>query len=1280
MQADPRLPAYIPEFIFLLNLTYCLMRLLLCISLLLASMYDLNGQTPELREALDLVENKGQWPETVHYGLQLPYGLLQLTSSGFSYFYASPEDLQSIAAKKDDGLPVDSERVTLHNYKVSLVGASDKVIYNKTEKRSHYFNFFMGKDTSTWRGSVPAYGSVMRKEVYPGIDLKLYSRKNAFKYDFIISEGAAPSVIRLRFDGLQPKLLANGDLLLKTAVGELLEKAPYAYQEINGHKVDIPCRYHLEGQDLSFEFPGGYNVALPLVIDPELVFATFSGAGDFSAGYFSFCTTYDKKGNLYAAGTPVRGIWSPPPLWPTTPGVFQPLWNSIYEPMVCINKYSANGSQLLYSTYYGGMGPDDLPHSMIVNNQEEMILAGSTGSFNLPVTPGCFDNAKGPGTDIFIVHFNSMATALVGATYIGGNIGNSVNGIDMFNTFGLNAAHKNKSSPVELALDAADNIWVVSNTSTIDFPVTTNAFQPSYGGGSSDGVVFALNPDCSQMLYGSYIGGSHIDVAYGIQLNSQGSVVICGGTRSSNFPVFANPLLPAPPSGSNDWNGFVSILNPQSGSLLQSTYLGTEADDQAVAIQLNANDQVYVLGRTLGSYPVSPGVFRMNNTDLFIHKLTSDLSTSLLSTRLGNIQGSQSPFFPTGFLVDNCENVYVTGLSSNYQVPLQNMPLTPNAFQATPGNFWFGVLKPGFSGLLFGTYFGRVHDAAQNINGDHTHVGTNRLDPRGILYQSLCVNSNSYPGTSTQSWSQFNQNTVGQDILSFKFAFNLSGVHAAFEMAPGEKDSGCAPYSVSFVNTSSMGMVYAWDFGDGSPISYNPNPIHIYTQEGVYTVSLHAHNDTACITDDTSHMTITVFDPHVPDILTNDTLVCNYAEPLTLKVQLNNPSAHNQFLWQPQAAITGAADRDSVMVNPLLAGTFHVKVWDTIAGYCGFSAEDSIVVNYKPRKLLLHNNDTLLCKGLSLQINAVATPGYTYLWTPSTGVQNTTNLNSLITPVQSDTYTIRAFYPGCADTIATIFIAVDERHAVSFTASPDRICTGERIFFTPVFDTLTVKSLDWQIGDNPGSTAPGKGVWNHAFDIAGKIPVNLTSHSRACPDTSFVDTVYVYAPPYVYLGPDTGICLHGMPVYLENLADAPVVPYSSLWNTGDTTQRLKVISPGSYSLTVRAAPLGCSTTETIEVKKDCYIDIPNVFTPNNDGVNDYFFPRQLLSKKVSAFHMKIFNRWGQVIFETDRADGRGWDGKFNGADQPQGVFVYFIDVVLDEREGEHYQGNVTLLR
>lgn len=269
---------------------------------------------------------------------------------------------------------------------------------------------------------------------------------------------------------------------------------------------------------------------------------------------------------------------------------------------------------------------------------------------------------------------------------------------------------------------------------------------------------------------------------------------------------------------------------------------------------------------------------------------------------------------------------------------------------------------------------------------------------------------------------------------------------------------------------------------------------------------------------------------------------------------------------------------------------------------------------------------------------------------------------------------------SCYDT-AYQTIIVDNMVTGSIVTDRDSICTGETIVFTPLEEDSTIVSRDWYFGDSSYVLHAGHGSWQHAYDMNGMFPVRLSTYSRACPEAVFTDTMYVFPMPVVNLGDDTSLCLQGNPLFLQNFyVDTALIIRSLTWSTGDTATTLKVVHPDTYSLTMKTEPIGCSTTDVIEVKKDCYIDVPNAFTPNGDGVNDYFFPRQYLSKHVTGFKMQVFNRWGEVVFETTNTDGRGWDGRYNNQDQPGGVYIYIIDVMIEGTKPEHYTGNVTLLR
>ncbi len=267
----------------------------------------------------------------------------------------------------------------------------------------------------------------------------------------------------------------------------------------------------------------------------------------------------------------------------------------------------------------------------------------------------------------------------------------------------------------------------------------------------------------------------------------------------------------------------------------------------------------------------------------------------------------------------------------------------------------------------------------------------------------------------------------------------------------------------------------------------------------------------------------------------------------------------------------------------------------------------------------------------------------------------------------------------CVDT-AYAQIVVDSPLSNSFAFHPERVCVGTAVEFKPQLQHPTMVGLHWQFGDNSSFFSGIERGIQHAYEIPGSLSVMLTSTFRACPANTFIDTVYVYAIPEVYLGRDSSLCGQGAFILLKNVLQQADNTYKYLWNTGDTTAQLRVSAPGTYSLRVQTEPLGCTGYESIEINKDCFMDIPNAFTPNGDGVNDYFFPWKWLSDGIVKFHLQIFNRWGQLLFATNEKEGLGWDGKWNAVEQATGLYIFRVDAVLQNGHREHHEGNVTLLR
>ena len=270
---------------------------------------------------------------------------------------------------------------------------------------------------------------------------------------------------------------------------------------------------------------------------------------------------------------------------------------------------------------------------------------------------------------------------------------------------------------------------------------------------------------------------------------------------------------------------------------------------------------------------------------------------------------------------------------------------------------------------------------------------------------------------------------------------------------------------------------------------------------------------------------------------------------------------------------------------------------------------------------------------------------------------------------------IETNFVPCSDTF-TQTIVVDTISNIKLDATDTVLCRGKNITFTATYATQGSTGNIWTVND--GFTMNDVNPVIHAFDAAGQFLVSVNAKYRACPETTATKLITVYAYPDVYLGPDTSICPGSNSIILTDDRNGTTPGAAWEWSTWETGSQIVVTKPGYYYANVSIH--GCTTSDTIWVQKDCYMDIPNVFSPNGDGVNDYFYPRQLLTRGLTTFNMNIYNRWGQLVYQTTSLDGRGWDGEFNATPQPQGVYVYIIDATFKDGQIEHHQGNLTLLR
>ncbi len=1293
------------------------------------------------QHGLDFIRNEGQWEPDFRYKACLKEGAFFLADDGFVYHFA-------VAVQDSD---TQEGSVRHHAYKVKLEECNRQSEYSEGDLRPYYHNYYIGRESSQWAAGVRISGKLTRHHIYQGIDLAVYSQEDNLKYDFLVAPGADPSQIKMAYEGVLPSITKEGHLRVITTLNEVVEQKPYCYQMVNGKVKEVASYYSVRGSVVSFGFPDGYDKSLPLVIDPEVIFSTYSGATyipppSFYAysGLPAHATTYDGSGKLYSSVT-INSLG-----WPVSLGAYQSVPNTKRD--IAINVFEADGTSLAYATYFGG-NSNEIALTMLTNANNELFIAGSTASTDLPMSSGCFDNTYNGstalpvdnGTDIFVAHFNNAGTQLLGATYLGGSENELVPaaiGLNVVGTGNLNGI--NIVSPVEIALDSTDNIWLLSNTISTDFPVTANAQQPVYAGGQTDGVLCKLSPDCSQLLYSSYLGSSGFDIGSSIVRNSSGNLVICGATNGSNFPVTTGAYLVNAPGGISD--GFAAIVNPANGSLLHASYLGTSLADHACIVQVDPDDNVYITGRTYGAYPVSAGVFSIATGDVFLQKLNPQLSSSIASTRIGNPIAGASRMIPTGFVYTECDEIVFSGFA--HTNPSSTLPVTGDALISSPRKFWFCRMPADFSAISYASFYGAPDQL------DSRYCGTSHYAPDGTIYQSLGTSTFSTFPTSPGSWSpttQIVQPIPKTDAVSFKIGTRL---HADFALNPAvnSNDSGCAPYTVQPLNSSTGANLFVWNFGDGSP-SYTgfTAPLHTYLSPGSYTITLYASNDTLCVKADTAVLTITVVEPAVlPDIVASDTLICGTAATVDLSVQINNFNPNFDILWTPGNGLLSPADQPTVTVDPLINNTYFVTVTDNILGLCVQSATDTVTISLAPLMLQLNTQDTTVCEGAAIQVSAVGNPLYFYSWSPGTGMNDSTLLEPEITVAQSENYMLKASYPGCPDTFVFLDITVESIPVVEL--GPDKsICRGLPLALESLVSPYRSDYLyGWT--PNTGNLSNPDGP-NTSLLSDTSITYVLTVQTPA--GCSGSDSIAILVFPGVTgdISADTGYCPGGSVTLFAS--GGSIYSWSPSYGLDDTSTATPMANPETttdYTVVI-SNQYNCSDTQqvSIEVFPDAVLYMPDtvVVYPGEayklePGTNCLYFawfpPSGMSNADISnpVFDPDVRTRYfvtartehgceikdsidvlvEETIWDMPNAFtpsgsnsrfrpairglailkqfvifnrwgnkvysstdiNNGWDGTFNGQPQPVGVYVYLIEGITDKGNVLRRQGNVTLLR
>jgi hypothetical protein len=676
---------------------------------------------------LYFIENQGQLDARVAYYLQGRESVY-FSSEGVTIALTGPavpapgpdaDETRTLAERMSLRSPAEPDGARQRwAVKLDFVGASPGVRPNAEDPTPAVVSYFKGP-REQWKTGVKTYSSLVYRDLWPGIDLVFAGSGSRLKYTFLVGPGADPERIQLAYRGATAvRLTGAGELDISTPAGDFRDEKPYAYQDIEGRRVEVEAAYALnpeaptEAQGFRFSL-GAYDRGKPLVLDPAtLVYAGYIGGLNTDSG---FGIAVDSAQNAYVTGYTT----SSEATFPVTVGP-DLTTNGSYDAFVA--KVNLAGTALVYAGYIGGAA-DDMGFGIAVDSRGNAYVTGSTdsktGTFPVMVGPDLSFNGN---LDAFVAKVNVAGTVLVYAGYVGGT------GVD---------------SGRGIAVDGRGNAYVTGSTDSVEatFPVTVGP-DLTFNGGDSDAFVAKVSAAGTALVYAGYVGGASEDRGTGSAVDSLGNAYITGSTASERtFPVTMGPDL----THNGGFDGFVAKVNGAGSALVYAGYIGGASQDESRDIAVDSEGNAYVAGATFSTeatFPVmvGPDLTYNGGGDAFVAKVNSAQAALVYA---GYIGGTEIDW-GDGVAVDGLGNAYITGYTGSESM----FPVTMGPDLTFNGGAWDAFVAEVNS-------LGTALVYAGYIGGNDTDWG-----------QGIAVNSvgNAYVTGFTMSTEETFPVTVGPDL------------------------------------------------------------------------------------------------------------------------------------------------------------------------------------------------------------------------------------------------------------------------------------------------------------------------------------------------------------------------------------------------------------------------------------------------------------------------------------------------------------------------------------
>jgi hypothetical protein len=596
------------------------------------------------------------------------------------------------------------------NVAFTFEGASPSPVVETRDELPGRYHFFIDNDPAGWHRNVRSYARVIYRDVYPGIDVEYYEKDGHLEYDLVLRPGADPTVIQLRCagaDGLS--LTGDGSLRIATGLGDILHTAPVVAaggrSRLGSSRIALAAGDRI---DFTIEQWDGLST---LRVDPALVYGTFLG----TLGSFDSLRdiVVDGSGQVVVCGTSISGYPTTPgafqetyaggsgdgvitklaadgttllfstylgtsdfpeaasrmalsradelfvsgatgsAMFPVTPDAFDSTHNGSSD--MWFVRMAADGSNLLYSTYFGGSGFDKSAN-IAVGPAGDIYLAGSTESPDFPTTEGAYSTTLSANGDAYIMRLDGTSCAVVFST-LGGTAGVPVQ----------------QTAAQQLAVDKRDNVYVTGVSSGTGLPVTTGAFAMTHSG-EGDAFVLKVDASGSFLHYCTYFGGTRWEDGRGIHVDETGAAYLMGMTDSLNLPVTPNAYSKTK-LGTDC--AYVAKLSPDGSSVEYCTYVGSSCFDDPYAFAVDSAGFAYVGGHTCQTLPTTPDAIKQGISGLpndgFLVTLDPTGSSVVYATLIGGDTpvgaGSASETVRT-MTLDGRGGVYLAGETASIDFPV----------------------------------------------------------------------------------------------------------------------------------------------------------------------------------------------------------------------------------------------------------------------------------------------------------------------------------------------------------------------------------------------------------------------------------------------------------------------------------------------------------------------------------------------------------------------------------------------------------------------------------